>query len=101
METNRAKVSDVVENLAAIAEENAASTEETSASAEEMLASMMAVGSSGEELKILADELTQLVTNFDLNEIVIQETKSKKASKKKAKQPKTRKRFGKKQNNYS
>ena len=84
METNRVKVSDVVENLAAIAEENAASTEETSASAEEMLAAMMAVSSSGEELNLLAEELTQLVTNFDLNEVVIQESqKTKKKSKKK------------------
>ena len=85
METNRAKVSDVVESLAAIAEENAASTEETSASAEEMLASMMAVSSSGEELKLLADELTQLVTNFDLNEITVQSKKKQKVKRSKKK----------------
>lgn len=92
MEENRVKVNAVIEGLAAIAEENAASTEETSASAEEMLASMMEVDTNSKRLNELSSELKSLITEFSLDEVMIQEKKKKvRRSKKIKKSKKTKK----------
>ena len=89
MEGNRVKVNEVVDGLAAIAEENAASTEETSASAEEMLASMMEVDSSSKRLNTLATGLTELVSTFNLDEVIV--AQEKKTSRFKARKAKVKK----------
>ena len=79
MENNRIKVNEVVEDLAAIAEENAASTQQTSASAEEMLAAMLEVDSGTKQLNDLAHHLSALVNKFDLDERVIQNNKKRRS----------------------
>jgi len=66
MEDNRVEVMEVVESLAAIAEENAASTQETAASSEEMLSTMEEVTSASEVLSNLALELETLIKSFAL-----------------------------------
>lgn len=72
MENSRVKVNEVVEGLAAIAEENAASTQETSASAEEMLSAMLEVDISSKHLSTLAGELAELISSFSLKTESIQ-----------------------------
>jgi len=66
MEKNREEVMNVVEGLAAIAQENAASTEETSAAAEEMLASMVSIEDSSQQLSDLAIQLKQRISQFNI-----------------------------------
>jgi methyl-accepting chemotaxis protein len=64
MEVRRSEVVQVVQSLAAIAEENAASTEETAASSEEMLSTMEEVTSASEVLSSLASELAEEIDSF-------------------------------------
>ena len=86
MEGNRVKVNEVVEGLAAIAEENAASTEETSASAEQMLASMIEVEGSSKKLNELSSQLEEHISAFDLERKALQTSqKTKKPKKNKSK----------------
>lgn len=67
MEQNKINILDIMQNLAAIAEENAASTQEVSASVEEQTASIEEISNSSEKLKQLVDELKQLVVKFKLS----------------------------------
>jgi methyl-accepting chemotaxis protein len=66
MESQREKITDVIQNLTAIAEENAASTEETSASVEELSATMAEIAKSTEELKSFATGLDENCKKFTL-----------------------------------
>lgn len=66
MEDNRVEVMQVVESLAAIAQENAASAEETAASTEEMLSTMEEVTSASDVLNSLASELESIIKTFKL-----------------------------------
>lgn len=63
---NTGELIDLVQSLAAIAEENAASTQESSASIEEQTAGMEEISSSSEQLAQLAMQLDALVSKFKL-----------------------------------
>ncbi|AKL96856.1 methyl-accepting chemotaxis protein McpC [Clostridium aceticum] len=64
MEEAKNQVIDVMQSMAAIAEENAASTEEVSAATEEQAASVQEVANASKNLADLAEELNQLVLKF-------------------------------------
>lgn len=66
MDQIRIEVIEILEGLAAIAQENAASSEETSAAAEEMLAAMLEVDESSNRLNQLSDTLKEMVAAFDI-----------------------------------
>lgn len=67
MEQNKIDILDIMQNLAAIAEQNAASTQEVSASVEEQTASIEEISNSSEKLKELVDELKLLVAKFKIS----------------------------------
>ena len=69
MESNRLSVSQVLENLAAIATQNAVSVETTSRSASDMQRAMVSVDKSSHHLRELAKELTVMTEGFDFNEV--------------------------------
>lgn len=60
----RIRVTDVIQNLSAVAEENAASTEQTNASMQEMNATINLLAESARELKDIAEELKKDVSFF-------------------------------------
>ncbi len=66
MDSKKDEILDVLQNLAAIAEENAASTEEASASVEEQTASIVEIAKSSEALASLAEEMHDSVTRFKI-----------------------------------
>ncbi len=64
MEQNKISILDIMQSLAAIAEQNAASTQQVSASVEEQTASLEEISNSSERLKQLVNELNLLVSKF-------------------------------------
>ena len=66
MDEARISVVDTVQNLTAIAEENAASTEETSASITEITNAVADVSARAEELRDVADKVTQSISIFKI-----------------------------------
>jgi methyl-accepting chemotaxis protein len=64
MEQNKISILDIMQSLAAIAEQNAASTQQVSASVEEQTASLEEISNSSERLKQLVSELNSLVSKF-------------------------------------
>ncbi len=64
MEQNKINILDIMQSLAAIAEQNAASTQQVSASVEEQTASLEEISNSSERLKQLVNELNLLVSKF-------------------------------------
>lgn len=60
----RKKVTDVIQNLSAIAEQNAASTQQTNASMQEMNATINLLAESAKDLKDIAQELQRDVSFF-------------------------------------
>lgn len=63
------EIIDIIQNLAAIAEENAAGTQQAAASTEEQTASMEEIADASEKMSILAVELDELIARFKLEEI--------------------------------
>lgn len=68
LEIAKARITEELDNLSALAEENAASTEETAASTEEMSATMHSVTESACRLKDIAGSLQEKIAVFKLNE---------------------------------
>ncbi len=66
MDKTKSDIIDMMQNLAAIAEENSASSEEVSASMEEQTASIEEISGSSETLSSLAQDLQGLVSRFSL-----------------------------------
>ncbi|WP_066504420.1 methyl-accepting chemotaxis protein [Abyssisolibacter fermentans] len=66
MNEKRVDISDIIENLSAIAEENAAATQEASASTEEQTASVQQVSGASENLSQLAIELQEELAKFKI-----------------------------------
>ncbi|SES82943.1 HAMP domain-containing protein [Natronincola peptidivorans] len=64
MDNTKNALADLMQNLAAIAEENAAGTEEASASVEEQTASMEEIANASESLARLAEELQESIMKF-------------------------------------
>ncbi len=64
MERDKISILEIMQSLAAIAEENAASTQQVSASVEEQTASIEEISHSSERLKQLVSELNSLVLKF-------------------------------------
>ena len=64
LDNARIEVVDIVQSLTAIAEENAASTEETSASATEVTAIVNNISEKAQELKLIADDLDESMSQF-------------------------------------
>ncbi len=62
----RMKVTDVIRNLSAIAEQNAAATEQTNASMQEMNATINLLAESAKDLKDIAEELQRDVSFFTI-----------------------------------
>lgn len=60
------EVTNVIQNLSALAEENAAGTEEASASVEEQTAAMEEIAASSMELSKLAEEMKQSIASFKM-----------------------------------
>lgn len=60
----RIKVTDIIQNLSAVAEQNATSTQQTNASMEEMNATINLLAQSAKDLKEIADELQREVSFF-------------------------------------
>ena len=66
MRENKDKISDIMQNLAAVAQQNAASTEEVSATSEEQAESMVIMTSASEELAYVAKSLKEIASTFEL-----------------------------------
>ncbi|MDR5659693.1 methyl-accepting chemotaxis protein [Serpentinicella sp. ANB-PHB4] len=64
MDKVKSELSDIMQNLAAVAEENAAGTEEASASVEEQTASMGEIANASEGLAKLAEEMQEKIQRF-------------------------------------
>ena len=64
MDKQKTELSDIMQSLAAIAEENAASSEEAAASVEEQTASMEEIHNASITLARLAEELQEGITKF-------------------------------------
>lgn len=62
----RIKVTDVIQNLSAVAQQNAASTQETNASMEELNATINLLAESAGDLKDIAEELQKDVSFFNV-----------------------------------
>lgn len=62
----RAKVTDIIQNLSAVAEQNAAATEETNASMDEMNATIHMLAESAKNLELMAEELQKNVSFFNI-----------------------------------
>lgn len=62
----RVKVTDVIQNLSAVAEQNAASTQETNASMEELNATINLLADCARDLKDIAEELQKDVSFFNV-----------------------------------
>lgn len=62
----RVKVTDVIQNLSAVAEQNAASTQETNASMEELNATINLLAESAGDLKDIAEKLQKDVSFFNV-----------------------------------
>lgn len=66
MTSNKSKVIELTQNLAAISEENAAGTQEASAAMEEQAATIEEIARSGEGLATIAEELRSLIEKFKI-----------------------------------
>ncbi|HEY4553768.1 MAG TPA: methyl-accepting chemotaxis protein [Bacillaceae bacterium] len=66
LHTNATSISDVISNVAAIAEESAASTEEVAASTQEQTVSIIKISELSEELTQNADQLLKEVQKFNI-----------------------------------
>ncbi|MBB5194899.1 methyl-accepting chemotaxis protein [Anaerocolumna cellulosilytica] len=66
MISNKTKVIELTQNLAAISEENAAGTQEASAAMEEQAATIDEIANSGESLATIAEELRELIEKFKI-----------------------------------
>ncbi|MCT4542173.1 MAG: methyl-accepting chemotaxis protein [Vallitalea sp.] len=66
IESNRSKVLDLLQNLAAVAQENTASTEETTASIEEIFASVEEMTQKSKTLTTTSNELSESVSKFKI-----------------------------------
>lgn len=66
MDHTKVKITDIMSNLSALAEENAASTEEAAAAVEEQTASIQEVSASCEEIESIIDDFEQIITRFTL-----------------------------------
>lgn len=64
MGVKKDKVTDTLQNLAALAEENAASTEEATASVQEQVNAMLQIASASDELNEMAESLKLLIGKF-------------------------------------
>ena len=62
----RVRVTDVIQNLSAVAQQNAASTQETNASMEELNATINLLAESARELKDIAEALQKDVSFFNV-----------------------------------
>lgn len=68
MEEKRSRITDVMTNLSALAEENAAGTEETTASVEEQTAAIQEVANASLEIQSLIEEFENIVNRFNLGD---------------------------------
>lgn len=66
MTSNKSKIVELTQNLAAISEENAAGTQEASAAMEEQAATIDEIANSGESLATVAEELRGLIEKFKI-----------------------------------
>lgn len=64
LENAKNSLNSVIDDLSAISEENAASTQETNASMEELTATFSIINENAEELKVLANNLTDTIGYF-------------------------------------
>ena len=62
----RVRVTDIVQNLSAVAQQNAASTEETNAAMQELNATINLLAEAAKDLKEIADELEKDVSFFQV-----------------------------------
>ncbi|TCL00065.1 methyl-accepting chemotaxis protein [Natranaerovirga hydrolytica] len=66
MEDNKNKITEVIGNLSATAQENAAGTQETSASVEELSATMAEINKTSEQLTEMVVELNDMAKTFEV-----------------------------------
>ena len=62
----RVRVTDIVQNLSAVAQQNAASTEETNAAMQELNATINLLAEAAKDLKDIAEELEKDVSFFQI-----------------------------------
>ena len=64
LNTAKANLVEIIQDLSAISEENAASTQETNASMQELNATFSVINDSANQLQVLANELEETISYF-------------------------------------